>query len=79
MPSTIYLNISTGGRRSTAELNLSRDDIRRLYDKEFKNVCPMCHGALGDSEGDVCCACFRVESRFHSDCCLAEEEDQCPI
>ena len=76
MAGTIFLDITTGVQRSTITLSLSKRDINYLYQKEFGNVCPLCHSALGDSTGDICCRCFKIESRNHADCCLAEEEEQ---
>ena len=76
MVGTIYLDINTGVQRSTITLSLSKRDINDLYQKEFVNACPLCHSALGDSTGDICCRCFKIESRNHTDCCLAEEEEK---
>jgi len=73
MHGTIYLDIITSGRRSHAELNISRDDIEKLYEEEFGTGCISCHSPLGDSIGNMCCECFREEMQHHTDCCLAEE------
>ena len=74
--STIFLDIVVGEKVSKIELCLSKSDINDLYQKEFGSVCPLCHSALGDSTGDICCRCFKIESRSHADCCLAEEEEK---
>jgi len=73
MINTIYLDITTGVPRSTIALHLNKWDINTLYQKEFGNVCPLCHNELGNSTGDICCRCFKIESRNHADCCLENE------
>ena len=74
MLGTIFLDITTGSKRSIASLRLNKEDIQALYDREFATVCPICRGTMGDSAGNVCCRCFKLESRNHADCCLAEVE-----
>jgi len=76
MLSTIYLDVTTGDRRSTAKVCLSKSDIKALYSEAFADVCPSCGGKMGNSIGGICCKCFSGESVFHTDCCLAEGEEQ---
>ncbi len=63
----VWIKTSSMPSRDYVEISLSDDTIGELFDEAFEGWCPICRDNPINEGGLVCCECFALAFKFHTE------------